>query len=251
MFAEDFHGIVKATRRSMQGSPLDEMVQLLQSDRIQFPVHEIFGLRRVIYSMTEEIPSLLADLPSQNLISSQTRPSDLSSDNSLVGVNADLEEENGEDDHDDALNEVDEIMSDQGDEDPGLIPRVDLPEVIHAHHSEDENHAATVIQRAYRNVLEQRRLRNKTGPEGQHRLYFHLCWQKVREENRKKDKYTQAFLGPLPILLSSLDSAEFLTMAKKSEMKKYFVRGSNVNHESLDEVSSILNRIPYVLDLVS
>ena len=84
----------------------------------------------------------------------------------------------------------------------------------------------------------------------ENRFYSHLCWKKVREENRKSDKYTQAraFLGPLPHLLSSLESAEFLTMAKKYEVKKHFVR---VKHEALVEISSILSRIPYALDLIS
>ena len=230
----------------MQGSPLDEMVQLLQSDRIQSPLHEILGLRRIIYSMTEEIPSLLADLPSQHLTGSQMPPSEVSSG---LGVNADLEE-NAEDDHVDGLNEVNEIFPDQEEEDPDFIPRTDLPEVIHTRHSEDETRATIVIQRAYRRVLEQRRSRNKTGSEGQNCFYFHLCWKRVREENRKRDKYTQAFLGPLPLLLSSLDSAESLTMTKKREMKQYFKPGSVLKHESLEEVSSILNRIPYALDLV-
>jgi hypothetical protein len=230
----------------MQGSPLDEMVQLLQSDRIQSPVHEILGLRRVTYATTEEILSLLADLPSQHLSSSQMPPSDLSSGNAPVEVNVDLEEENAEDDHIDALNEANEISSDQ-EEDPDSIPRIELPEVIHACHSEDERDAAAIIQRAYRMVLEQRRLRNQTGMDGQNRVYFHLCWTKVREEKRKADEYTLAFLGPLPHLLSSLDSAESLTMAKKREMKKQFVQ---VKHETLDEISSILNRIPYALDLL-
>ena len=231
----------------MQGSPLDEMVQLLQSDRIQAPVHEILGLRRVTYAMAEEIPSLLADLPSQHLSSSQMPPSDLSSGNSPVGVNVDLEEENAEDDNIDALNEANEILSDK-EEDPNFIPQIELPEVIHACHSEDEKHAATIIQKAYRLVLEQRRLRNQTGLEGQNRFYFHLCWKKVREEKRRSDKYTQAFLGPLPHLLSSLDSAEFLMMAKKREMKKQFVQ---VKHETFDEISSNLYRIPYALDFIS
>ena len=247
--AENFDDVVKATRRSMQGSPLDEMVQLLQSDRIQSPVHEIFGLRRVTYAMTEEIPSLLADLPSQHLSSSQLPPSDLFSGNSPVGVNVDLEEENAEDDNIDALNEAIEILSDQ-EEDPDFIPRVELPEVIHARHSEDEKHAVIIIQRAYRKILELRRLRNQTGPEGKNRFYFHLCWNKVREEKRESDEYSLAFLGPLPHLLSSLDSAESLAMAKKREMKKQFasVQGK---HENLDEISSILSRIPYALDLIS
>ena len=226
----------------MQGSPLDEMVQLLQSDRIQSPVHEILGLRRVTYATTEERSSLLAGL-SSHYLSSQMPPSDLSSGDSPVEVN----EENAEDDHVDALNEANEILSDQ-EEDPDFIPRMELPEVIYTCHSEDEKHAATIIRRAYRKVLEQRRSRNQTGLEGQNRFYFHLCWKKVREEKRKSDKYTQAFLGPLPHLLSSLDSAESLTMAKKSEMKEQFMR---VKHETLDEISSILNRIPYDLDLIS
>lgn len=116
----------------MQRSPLDEMVQLLQSDRIQSPVHEILGLRRV--TMTEEIQSLLADLvPSQHLSSAQMLSSDLSSGNSPVGVIVDLEEKNAEDDHIDAFNEADEMLSDQ-EEDPDFIPRIELPEVIHACH---------------------------------------------------------------------------------------------------------------------
>ena len=170
------------TRRSMRGSLLDEMIQLLQSDRIQSPVHEIFGLRRVIYSRTEEIPALLADLPSQHR-SSSTLPSDLPSGNkSAMGVDVDLE---GENDHVDALNEVDEICYDDKEQDPDFIPQTDLPELIYARHSEDEKLAATVIQRAYREILERRRLRNEPRPEGQNRFYFHLCWKKVREESRK------------------------------------------------------------------
>ena len=228
----------------MQGSPLDEMVQLLQSDRIQAPVHEIFGLRRVIYSMTEEIPSLLADLASQPQMPSP----DFSS---VVGISVDLKEEIANDDHVDDLNEGNEILSDPEEEDPDFIPRTDPPEVIYTCHSEEEKHAATIIQKAYRKVLKQRRLRNKTGREGQNRHYhyFHLCWKEVRAEKRRNDKYTQAFLGPLPHLLSSLDSAEFLAISKRREMKKRLVRGSK--HESLDEISIIMNRIVYGLHLVS
>lgn len=233
----------------MLGSPLDEMIQLLQSDRIQFPVHEIFGLRRVTYTMTDEILSLLADLPSQHVSSSQTQPSDLlSGDNSVVGAN-DLEEENMESDHVDILDEVNEISSDDMEEDPDFIPRTDLPEVVYVRHSEDEETAATVIQRAYRKVLEQRRSRNKPGPEGQNRLYFHLCWKRVREENRKSDEYTWAFLGMLPHLLFSLDCAELLAVEKKRKMKKRLVSGNTP--EELDEISTIWNRIPYGLVLVS
>jgi hypothetical protein len=226
----------------MQGSPLDEMVQLFQSDRIQSPVHEIFGLRRITYATTEEIPSLLANLTSQHLSSSQMPSSDLSSGNPPSG-----EEGNAEDDHIDALNEASEILSDQ-EEDPDFIPRIKLPEVIHARHSEEEKHAATIIQKAYRMILEQRRLRYQTGLKGRNQFYFHLCWKKVREENRKSDEYTQVFLGPLPHLLSSLDFAESLTMAKKGEMKKQFV---SVRLETLDEVSSTLSRISYALDPIS
>ena len=222
------------------------MVQLLQFDRIQPPVYEIFGVRRVTYSITEEIPSLLSALPPQYLSSSQMAPSDLSSGNSLVGMSV---EENAEDDHVDALNEVIEVLSDHEEEDPNFIPQTDLPEVIYAHYSDDEKKAVIFIQKTYRKVLEQRRLRNKTGMEGLIRHYFHLCWEKVREENRERDEYTQAFLGPLPHLLSILDSAESLTMAKKREMKKGLVRGGA--HESLDEISLTLNRIPYALDFVS
>jgi hypothetical protein len=241
----------------MQGS-LDEMVQLLQSDSVPPPVHDIFGpgLRRITYATIEEIPSRLAQLPSEHLSFSQMPSpddSDLSSGISPVpGVNADLEEGNAKDVHIDA-NEASEILSNQ-EECPDFIPRMELPEIISARHLEDEKHAATIIQRAYRMVLEQRRLRNQTVPElffeGQNRHYFHLCWKRVREENRKSDKWTLAFLGPLPHLLSSLDSAEFLTMAKKFDMKKLLVNES-VKLEALDEVSSVLNRIRYALDLIS
>ena len=227
----------------MPGSPLDEMIQLLQSDRIQSPVHKIFGLQRVTYAMTHEILSLLADLPSQHVSSSQTQPSDLlSGDNSVVGAN-------DESDHVDILDEVNEVSSDDMEEDPDFIPRTDLPEVVYVRHSEDEKAAATVIQRAYRKVLEQRRSRNKPGPEGQNRLYFHLCWKRIREENRKSDEYTRAFLGILPHLLSSLDCAELLAMAKKRKMKKLLVSGNTP--EELGEISTVWNRIPYGLVLVS
>ena len=106
-------------------------MQLLQSDwtRIQPPVH---GLRHVTYATTKEIPSLLADLPSQDL-SSQMPSSDLPSGYSPLGINVDLEEGNTEDDHIDALNEDSEILSDQ-EGNPDIMPRTDLPEDIHCDH---------------------------------------------------------------------------------------------------------------------
>ena len=242
IFAENLSDIDRTTRQSMQGSPLDEMVQLLQSDRIRSPVYKLFGLRHVTYTTTEEIPSLLTDLPLQPLSFSQMPSSGFPS-NSPLRVNADLEG-NAEDNHIDD-NEASEILSDQ-EEDPDFISQMDLLEEIHTRHSDDQKHAATIIiQRTYRMILEQRRLRNQTGLEGLNRYYFHLCWKQVQEENRKSDKYTQAFLGPLPLLLSSLDSAEYLTMEKKGEMKKKFVR---MRHDTLEEVSSILSRIAYALD---
>ncbi|KAF8816728.1 hypothetical protein BYT27DRAFT_7237858 [Phlegmacium glaucopus] len=239
--------IAKATRRSMQGSSLDEMVGLLQSDRIQSPIYEIFGVRNVTYSMTEEILSLLAGFPSQHLSSLQAPPFDISSGNdSMTGVSVDLE---GENDHVDALNEVNEISADHDhEEDPDFIPRTDLPEVIYARHSEAEKKAATIIQRVYRRILEQRRLRNKPGQEGLNRHYFHLCWKRVREENRERDSYTQAFLGPLPHLLSSFDCAKSLAMAKQQEMTEQLVPGHK--HESLDEISRNLKLIAALLIVI-
>lgn len=70
----------------------------------------------------------------------------------------------------------------------------------------------------------------------------------LEESPRRKQENTRAFLGPLPHLLSSLDSAEILAMAKKREMKKRLAPGSR--HEHLDEISPILTRIAYALDLV-
>jgi len=51
----------------MQGSALDEMVNLQHADRIALPIQEHQGLRRIVYSVVEDIPALLQsgfELPS-------------------------------------------------------------------------------------------------------------------------------------------------------------------------------------------
>jgi len=59
--SETFKDVQKATRRSLQGALFDEMVRLWSSEQLDATrqIHQIFGLRNIVYSNHEELASLL------------------------------------------------------------------------------------------------------------------------------------------------------------------------------------------------
>ncbi|PPQ78819.1 hypothetical protein CVT25_010688 [Psilocybe cyanescens] len=252
--AADFVGILRATRRSMQGSAFDEMVQLF-SERVQYRMHEIYGIRRIVYTKLEDILRLL-DAYSNNV--SDVCVSNTDSFNSLdvPYVNAeppisegDGEMLPGEDDVSDG-NALDD--TDDADVDPDFIPVIEIPKDVQVGHSHGEITASLVIQKILPNVLAKRRLFKSSGLKGAiYRWYIH-CLRAASPgvmSHHELCSYKIQYLGFVPVLLGCLDGTRSLIMAKKAEMKGRF-RAGTIRHEEMDEVSWNLTRISFLLKAI-
>jgi len=235
----------------MQGSPLDEMVELLYEPRTQFPVHDILGVHRVVYKSQEEVLTHLrrSDLASIPFDSNSTDHhwDTMSSANDVdaaVSVLGATEVEgttaNGIDEYIPSLAENPEESID---EDPNFIPRTEIPEDVYAGHSEREIAAVSVIQRIHRTIMARRHLLDKPGLEGGVHRYFkeYLCTLQPFMA-RGFPRYKPWYLGPLPHILASLDAIRVLASTKKAKLRKMLL-SENINHQILDEVGSALTYI--------
>lgn len=252
VYAGDFGEIGKAARRSMQGSPLDEMVELLHEPRTQFPVHEIFALRRVVYKSQEEILNLLrrSDLASMTFHSdSADHPqSDMRSENGVgtaVSI-ADATEVEGisansiEDEH---IPSLEEHPEESVEEDPNFIPQTEIPDDVYILHSEKELATVSVVQRIYRITMERRRRLNKGGLEGGvHRCFTEYLDAFQPSMGQGFPRYKPWFLGLLPHILASLDAIQVLVSTKKAELKA-MLSDEKINHQLLDEVGPCLTHM--------
>jgi hypothetical protein len=228
----------------MQGSPLDEMVELLHESRTQFPVHEIFGLRRVVYKSQEEILHLLrrSSLASMTFDShSAAHPqSNMLSENGVgtavsIAGPTEVEGINANSIEDEHIPSLEEHPGESVEEDPNFIPRTEIPDDVYVRHSEEELAAISVIQRIYRNAMERRRRLDKAGLEGGVHRCFKEYLHAFQPSLGQGFPYQPWFLGLLPHILASLDAIQVLVSTKKAELKGMLL-DEKINHQLLDEV---------------
>ncbi|KDR68695.1 hypothetical protein GALMADRAFT_146049 [Galerina marginata CBS 339.88] len=230
--AQTFGGIIMATRRSLDNSPVDELVQLFFSDLLRFPVCQVSGLpRRLVYTNQEDILPLL-----KGKLSDQSRtPSPVHPDSNLS--HSDIEAQMRDEDQDDDDQGIDDV--DIG-EDQNFIPETEIPEELYRGHSEEELSAASLIQRKCRIVLERRRLFENPGLEGAIRRWFVLCSKNFQEG--RSPSYKIRFLCFIPPLLCSLEALHAAALKKKIKLRKR-LRPDSVGSEPLEEVGPALTRL--------
>jgi hypothetical protein len=230
---------------------MDEMVELLHKPCTQFPVPDIFGVRRVVYESQEEILSLLRrsglasatfDLNSEDhLASSMFSENDVGTTVSTPGA-TEVEGTTANDIDEHIPSPLDENPEDLVDEDPNFIPRTEIPEDVYVGHSEREIAAVSFIQKVYRITMARKHRLDKPGLEGGVHRYFreYLGTFQPSMGQGPTPRYKPWYLGPLPHILASLDAIQLLVSTKKAELKKML---SNIDHELLDEVGPALTHV--------
>jgi len=241
VYAESFDEIGKATRRSMQGSPLDEMVELLHEPRTQFPVQEIFALRRVVYKSQEEILNLLRR-PSLGSMMFDSDSADHPQNNAHFEIGVDpastieIERTGANSFEDEHIPSFEEHPGDSVEEDPDFIPQTEIPEDVYVGYSEREIEAVPVMQKIYRIVKEKRGRLGKAGLDGGlHRWFKEYLDALQPSMGQGFPRYKLLFLGPLPHILASLDAVQVQVSTKKAELKGMLL-DKKFNHQLLDEV---------------
>ncbi|EDR08129.1 uncharacterized protein LACBIDRAFT_294434 [Laccaria bicolor S238N-H82] len=264
--ARDWWEISSAVRESMQGLALDEMVNLQHAARIALPIQEHRGLRRIVYSVVEDIPALLQsgfEVP-LSISESQELTSDVVSEPLNEGSKDDISDPVDNDVHEDPtehdadpLNLGYKLVSEplnEGREDDIADPIYG----IHEHPTEyetdhsiviedisqqvEELHAACILQRAFRRCLTRQKEREEDRLSGRCRHFFAICLDVVKKDKWERSRYKFYFLGPLPHVLACLDAAQVAVLAKKEETKK-LLRGGDIKNEAWDDLNSQLTLI--------
>ncbi|KAJ7051208.1 hypothetical protein C8F01DRAFT_1237408 [Mycena amicta] len=220
--------VVRALHNSTQGSPMDELVQLLYSERPR--PREFRNVRQIVYDSVEAIPRLLGP-SSRAIIAFQDSEKD-----ALDADNVEVEEEE----------EVDEFV-DAGEgeaeeekiTDPGPV---EMPPALEAvQRTEEEINAAIAIQRAWRYVcwrVECRKAEiDQSSSVAGVAQFYTLCEAQARSWPSPKASYRLRFLGPLPHLLFCLSVMHTATQQHKTQAKKALLEAK---HEKLDAVDKQL-----------
>ncbi|KAJ6573853.1 hypothetical protein DFH09DRAFT_1311930 [Mycena vulgaris] len=237
MAAGSWADLVRALRMSTAGSPLDEMVVLLHSERPR--PHPIKNVRQIVYKALVDVPQLLG--PRAH---SKGKEHDSGEPEDDDDVAAGAVEEEPFADVGEAEREVDAG--------PVAMP----PALEAATHTDAEVCAAGVVQRAFRRAHARAGRRKAelaaaglvAGCAG----FFGACLKEVKSEEAAAGSaaartYRLRYLGPLPHLLLCLDVVRTHAQRQKAHIKKDL---REATHEKLEELDQQLTQLTDTLKQV-
>ncbi|KAJ7479993.1 hypothetical protein B0H11DRAFT_1263344 [Mycena galericulata] len=229
--ADSWTGLVHALRLSTAGSPLDEMVVILNAERPQH--HPVRNVRQIVYKSLEEIPQLLGS--SRSLVEGVSMLADGDANERTL---PDDEEEDGVEEE----AEPAPGFADGGDAD-GAAPEVGpvaMPPTLEAvTHTEEEIQAASAIQHAFRRV--HKRVGKRKAEMAESSLVagcadlFLTCLKESASIDWPTREYRLRFLGPLPHLLLCLDVVYGTAQKQKKHIKKDLREAKHERLEALDK----------------
>ncbi|KAH9487237.1 TPR and ankyrin repeat-containing protein 1 [Psilocybe cubensis] len=256
--AENFGGIILATRRSLRGSTFDEMIRIMHSTDVQYPIYELEDLRRVVYTNIGELLEILDP---------RSGPRSLPADNSStflgikdpialdVGPLSDTREMEGgipTDTQEDGT--LDETASESADDlDSDLqhqeeIPQIEIPEDLQVGYSDREYSAISIIKQKFtRIVLSRKRLLKGSGLVST--IYKWASLSKPMARQIPLLQYRLRYLAFVPAILGCLEEVNTLVMTKKAELKLRFKHGT-LRHQEMDDISANLTRITVVVKAI-
>ncbi|KAJ6573822.1 hypothetical protein DFH09DRAFT_1361892 [Mycena vulgaris] len=222
--AHSWSNLTRAVRASTDGSPLDEMVQLLYSTRPQPPA--IRGVRQIVYEQVTDIPRLLGT--STSIASTNSASHEYQSAPAVPAPQPEQRE-----DRDDAHEDGDDERL------PDDVP-LDMPPVVEAEaRSEEELAAAETIRkailRAHRRVEQHKRGTGKSSLAAGLAEFFTECRGQSVTMDRPHRLYRVYFLGPLPHLLLCLDIVHTHAQKEAKQIKKDLKTAEHQALETLDQ----------------
>ncbi|GBE78672.1 predicted protein [Sparassis crispa] len=219
--------LAREIRHSAIGTPLDEMIHLIAANKPQRK--PLPGMRQVVYSVMENIPSLLTTTAVLRANAAEFVPAHLA-----TAEPTDNAEDGGEEADDGKEDDVEQAVDFEG------VALATQPErsAASAESTEREITAAQAILTIYRQYV--RRCAITMSPLGAMRLRIQSAFADKSKELEwpPKSFYRLLFLGPLPHLLVSLECMrEHLYFAKKQARR----RVSKVAHMELEKAQESVN----------
>lgn len=239
--------LVKALRNieSFHRTPLDPWIHLKEEKLTPLPVKELYGVKTVVYKQLADIPILLSG---ENPAGPKLRPEAEPFVPRSVLTSQAGEHQEHEDVHEDVPVEVDEDLDpdtndEEADEETYLaevalsIGNNRVEQVIP---TEVEITAVLCIQKAYRRWARRRKVKAPSSSDARSR-WFKACYT-TSESLQFTVRYRVQFLGPLPHVMVSLDSAQTTIQSLK---QKAFVRLRTAQHADLDDAKEQADKTRY------
>ncbi|KAF9042114.1 hypothetical protein BJ165DRAFT_1529567 [Panaeolus papilionaceus] len=228
IYSSTFDDVSKATRRSMMGSSLDEMVVLIDLQMVDDAQAPVMGVRRIMYYTEEDLATSLGLAgPPVGLDSLENH--DISGNIHNVP------------DHDELPGEDTVVTGSSADAAPAEEnhePTTQIPDDFYITHSEQEVLNARVIQRAYRRIQARTKLRESSGLDGRTYRCFEECLRSLdgKKMHRMKsmNHYRFVYLASLPQLVACIDAIYEHLLAAKVKVKE---RLPKLRHDALEELS--------------
>ncbi|KNZ80017.1 TPR and ankyrin repeat-containing protein 1 [Termitomyces sp. J132] len=240
--------LVRALRKTPQGSLVDELVQLHDLGREAVPSRPVHGVRIVPFKVNEDLLQLLgaSSLPLEETASSDSNVLQQEQE-PLIAAQAEDSTEHGVD-----LVELDELEETHegeidgtaegdgfGDNHSHMIISADMPQAQPP--SEDEQHAALMILKIYRRIRLRRGHGARTRSTPSIIKIFVACLKLSPELSWDKNpSYRFVYLWSLPHLLVCFDIAHAATSSQKRIFKKHLLED---RHENLDRLGNRMNEI--------
>lgn len=220
--ASSWTSLTRAVRSSTEGSPQDEMVQLLYAPRHQPP--ELRGVRQIVYQQFDDIPRLLGSVPS--IASTESISVDEREAARVVPLIQNAQTDDVREDHD-------------ADSDERRLPEnvaIDVPVVEPVARSEEELTTAAKIRKgilqAHHRVKQRKQGASKPSLAAGLSEIFTECMAASSTIDRRHRLYRVYFLGPLPHLLLCLDIVR--TRAQKEAKQIAATEYKTAEHEALE-----------------
>ncbi|KAF5377280.1 hypothetical protein D9615_006447 [Tricholomella constricta] len=237
--AQRWDQLVRALRNMLPGPLADELVQIHYIERGPLPSKAVPGVRLLSYAAHEDLYRLLGNVTLSSLADDDRQQHEELEPILLVNGHTDVQnlETNDtfgigemEDADDVEIMDLDGLSNEFPDV-PNISPS-DLPMVQPP--TDEERHAASIIQGAYKRALLRRRQVARTGLAALRSRKFSVCLEAAQSLAwNERSSYRLLFLGPLPHILLCLDIAHSAALTHKKKMKKHLLSDSHEKLESL------------------
>jgi hypothetical protein len=212
--AREAHNLTPLARRSAAGSSLDEMVQVFHKPLLPIAHRELPGVRRVVYSHTEDLVPLLENRSTLRPEAAEFKPRE-----ALV-IQPEVEEPKPEEDNR------------EDNENSGFeLALVNITQVHVV--SKEEHTAATRVQRAYKRYLRRKLPATETPIASSRRALFDQLAKASQDLAHVGFRYRQLFLGPLAHALLCAEKTQQWVFHSKKKTKRQL---ANVKTGDLEEI---------------
>jgi hypothetical protein len=191
------------------------MLWLLKRSMITVPPRDVSGVRRVVYSNSEDILPLLLGQSLLRAAAPEFKPKGVT-----IPETAEAEEP-----EEDGIESVPDAIGGEGHDDLVNVTQIQT-------FTQQEKQAARTIQAEYRRYLREKEVTG-SARDAARKVYFEQCRNQAENMCFAHPSYRLLFLGPLAHALLCIDKVQQAIFAAKKKAKSQLL---DVKHEDLEDI---------------